>query len=199
MKKDNLKRDINLFEAIFKDKTSKARDMEKDIKTCIKIFVAVACICIVGFAGFIGFDIVSMQRYKALNQALSEEINEEDVRKLKNEVDSIKSQNEKLQEKLDEFKTLSNLRIDDIQNIAYEQPEGVTITSFEYNSGEFEILCKSSDELSGSYFAGNLRNSDRATYENVYCTSITPSDDGYLTTITFSIPENESSTEGGDK
>lgn len=197
MSKDNLKRDINLFESIFKDKTKKTRDMEKDIKTSLKIFAGVACAAAVFLGINIGINVIRVNALLKENDSLATPEFLEEVAANKALVESLKVENQMLKDKLIEFESTTKLTIQDINDIAYYQTPDVTITGISYTEGCVKLRCQGTDELTGADFAQNLRSSGK--FEDVVYTGVTKaSENVYTVEISIYLHSEVSVDEGGD-
>lgn len=197
MKKDNLKRDINFFEAIFKDKTKKTRDMEKDIKTSIKIFVGVACAVIVILGGKAGITMISTSAMLSENENLASPEKIAEIEQNKTKAESLRVQNEMLDAKIKEFNGITKLTMANLADVAYYQPSGIVIKSVSYEEGELKLSCQGTDELIGAYFAQSLRNSGK--FDNVIYTGASKSEANvYTAEVTIILPKAETADANGE-
>lgn len=194
MKKDNLKRDINFFEAIFKDKTKKTRDMEKDIKTSIKVFAGVACAVVVILGGSIGYTKIRTAALLSANANLATPEKLQEIENNKVKAESLKVQNQKLDEKIKEFNSVVKLTLEDLTDVAQNQPYDIIITGVSYKEGELKLNCQGNNELIGAYFAQTLRNSEK--FDDVQYTGVTKNDTLYNAEVVVLLHND---AEGGEE
>lgn len=189
MKKDNLKRDINFFEAIFKDKTKKTRDMEKDIKTSIKVFAGVACAVIIILGGKIGITKIRTAALLSENANLASPEKLQEIENNKTKAEFLKTQNELLDAKIKEFNAFTKLTTSDLADVAFYQPDGISIKGVSYSSGKIKLSCQGANELIGAYFAQSLRNSGE--FEDVQYTGVTKAGTEYTAEVVIVLPNEE--------
>jgi hypothetical protein len=193
MAKAKYKGDINLFEAIFKDKSRKAADLEKQLKDTLKIC---GCVVAAGFAIMIlvnGSTKVRIGLIERETKSIATPEKLEEIEENKQLAASLKVENEMLQSELDSINASTKLTMRDIENIASFQPVEIKVTNFGYTEGVITLACSSTDELSGTNFANAMRVSNK--FENIEYTGVTKAGEGnYTFTIKITL-KNEGATE----
>lgn len=194
MGREKIKADINVFEAIFKDKTNKAADITKQVRSCIKVFVVIVVVNIVAWTGLI---VSTNVKISSAEKKLSEEITEEEREKYaraRQEVNYLTNQNSLLEENIKTFNETVKMTVQDIQNIAFYQPaEGFTIDSFGFTGGKFTLRCTAVDDLMCSKFAAALRDSKK--FEDIEYTGLSKGEDSFSCTVIVTL-KNDKVEEG---
>ena len=185
MNSKKLKRDINLFESIFKDKSRAAVDTRKLINNSIRILVIVLIIALVRYMGHYLFLKISTAAVESANETLKAENDFDQIAKNKALAQELQVGNDNLKAQLETFRTSEQLHMEDIKNIANEQPVDIIMTSFKYNDGVLTFECSGSDELTGADFANLLRNSKH--FKNVKYEGFSKRESNYVFTISLEI------------
>lgn len=180
-----LKKDLNLFAAVGKDRGAGSVDFERSIKKSLVVFVAIFAVCLIACLGLNG---VRQLRINQLN---------EDIAALQGqlaEIDGYKAEAEQLQNDINSFNTAiaefnvsPRLTIADIETVAKCMPAGVTLESFSYSSGSINMSVTGGSELSIADFANSLRNSKY--FKSVTYNGVTKSDVSYNGNITVEIKD----------
>jgi cell division protein FtsB len=151
------KSDINLFDCIFKDKTKKAINLEKEIKKSILVFAGVAVVVIVvGGAGVLAQK--GMLEYtKSRSANLRETFDFDAISAKKAECEKLTADNQKIRAELANFEASPQFKTELLGYIAAAQPEDVLISSIGYSGSTISLSCTGSEQLTGAKFANRLR------------------------------------------
>lgn len=201
MKKDKLKRDINLFEAIFKDKTRKSVDITTQIKSCAKIFAAVLAVAVVLLTAMCIFSALRISDLERENAALATPEKLEEIALNKAKVEALTTENQMFAQTLTDFDNSTKLTIQNLKDVAYYQPPNMIVTSISYSEGTLTLNCQGADELTGASFARSLRDSGK--FNDVIYTGTAKSDSVYTFSISVQLlsgaDESAKSSKGGTK
>lgn len=180
-----LKKDLNLFAAVGKDRGAGSVDFERSIKKSLVVFVAIFAVCLIACLGLNG---VRQLRINQLN---------EDIAALQGqlaEIDGYKAEAEQLQNDINSFNTAiaefevsPRLTIADIETVAKCMPVGVSLESFSYSGGSINMSVTGGSELSIADFANSLRNS--GYFKSVTYNGVTKSGATYNGNITVEIKD----------
>ncbi len=165
-----LKKDINLFAAVGRERGIGAIDFEKSLKKCLLVFAVVFAMVL-----FIALSVNVYRKSKIekLNEsieALQSDLQE--IEQFKLEAESLQRDIDKFNEAIANFNTTSRLTTEDIKNVAKCMPSGLVLTNFSYSGNTISMSVTGSTELMIADFANNLRNSvtinKNATVESEY-------------------------------
>ena len=152
-----LKKDLNLFAAVGKERGVGAVDFERSVKKSLLVFAVIFGVCLVACLGVNGF------RQLRINQ-LNEEIAA--LQPQLEEIDAYRAEAEQLQRDIDNFNTgiaefnvSPRLTVADIEAVAKCMPAGVTLGSFSYSGTSVNMSVAGNSELAIADFANSLRNS----------------------------------------
>lgn len=151
------KSDINLFDCIFKDKTKKAINLEKEIKKSLIIFGIVA-VSVGGVLGVVvGGQKALLEMTKANTAKLRETYDFDAIAAKKLECEKLTADNQKIQDELVKFNAAPQFKTELFSYIAAAQPEGLSIKALSYNESRISMQCVGPEELTGAQFANRLR------------------------------------------
>ena len=152
-----LKKDINLFAAVGKDRGAGSVDFENSLKKTLVVFVAIFAVCLVACLGLNG---TRQLRINKLNEDMAALLSQ------LAEIDGYRAESEQLQADIDNFNTAISefdvsprLTIADIQAVAVCRPADVTLQNFNYSDASISMSVTGGSELSIADFANSLRNS----------------------------------------
>lgn len=152
-----LKKDLNFFAAVGKERGLGAIDFEKSLKKCLVVFAA-----IFGFVLVIAL-IVNGARKSKINK-LNESIEGlqadlQAIEEFKNEAEALQNDIDKFNEAIAQFGVTPRLTTEDIKNIARCMPAGIQLSNFTYSGQEVSMSVTGTTELMIADFANALRNS----------------------------------------
>ncbi len=180
-----LKKDLNLFASVGKERGVGAIDFERSIKKSLLVFAAIFCICLVACLGINGFRQMQINR---LNEAMAE------LSPQLAEIDGYRAEAESLQNDINSFKTAiaefevsSRLTIADIETVAKCMPAGISLQDFSYSNNSISMSVTGGSELSIADFANSLRNS--AYFKSVSYNGVSKGGDGYTGSITVELKD----------
>lgn len=159
----NLKRDINFFIALGKDKGKATVDFNKQIRKTLLIFAAVAFVSIVVILVDKGFQSINKANWENKVESVATEERLKEIQATKEKSEKLADENKALKSKIDEYAGFEKLLIEDIENVARLQINGLFITSFAYNEGILTLACYGTSEQTGPDFANALRQSNKFT------------------------------------
>lgn len=152
-----LKKDLNFFACIGRERGLGAIDFEKALKKCLIVFAAIFGVVLLICLSVNGVKKGKIKKLNADIEALQEDL------KL---VDQYKTESEELQADIDrfnqaiaDFNVSPRLTTEDIKNIAKAMPTGLSLTSFTYSGNTINLGVSGSTELMVADYAHNLRDS----------------------------------------
>jgi cell division protein FtsB len=156
------KSDINLFDCIFRDKTKKAVNLEKEIKKSVLVFAGVAVVALaVGGLGVIGQK--GMLEYtKSRTAKLRETFDFDAINAKKAECEKLTADNQKIRDELANFEASPQFKTELLGYIAAAQPEDIIINNISYSDSVITLDCTGSEQLTGAKFANRLREEEDA-------------------------------------
>jgi outer membrane murein-binding lipoprotein Lpp len=190
------KSDINLFDCIFKDKTKKAINLEKEIKKSLIIFGVVAVGAFVVFGGACATQKVLLENVKNQITKLNTDYDFNEIQATKEKGEKLDADNTKIREELDNFEKASRFKTDYFKYILAAQPEttgddSVMITEFEYSEGQIKLECLGESQLAVAKFVSALRvvkdeNGD-VVFSNVDYTGASKNNGKWNSTLTIKV------------
>ena len=180
-----LKKDLNLFAAVGKDRGAGAIDFERSIKKSLAVFAAIFAVCLIACLGMNG---VRQLRINQLNEdmaALQSQLAEIDGYRA--EAESLQNDINSFNTAIAEFEVSSRLTIADIETVAKCMPAGVSLESFSYSNNSINMSVTGGSELSIADFANSLRNSEY--FKSVTYNGVTKSDTVYSGSLTVELKD----------
>lgn len=180
-----LKKDLNLFAAVGKDRGAGSVDFERSIKKSLVVFVAIFAVCLAACLGLNGYRQLRINRLNEDMAALQSQLAEIDgyraeAEQLQNDINSFNTA-------IAEFEVSPRLTITDIETVAKCMPVGVSLESFSYSSGSINMSVTGGSELSIADFANSLRNS--GYFKSVTYNGVTRSDATYNGSVTVELKD----------
>lgn len=167
---NHLKKDLNLFAAVGRERGLGAIDFEKSIKKCLLVFVAIFGVVVLITLGVNGVRKSKIEKLNASIESLQADLAE--IEQYKEEAESLQRDIDKFNEAIAQFNTSPRLTTEDIKNVAKCMPAGLVITSFSYSGSAITMSVTGTTELMIADFASSLRNSvtidKNATTESGY-------------------------------
>lgn len=180
-----LKKDLNLFASVGKERGVGAVDFERSIKKSLLVFAAIFCVCLIACLGVNGLRQMKINRLNAAMEELKPQLAE---------IDGYKAEAEGLQNDIDSFKTAiaqfevsPRLTITDIETVAKCMPSGVVLSEFSYSGSTISMSVTGNSELSIADFANSLRNSQY--FKSVEYTGVSKNESIYTGSITIELKD----------
>ncbi len=193
-----LKKDLNLFAAVGRERGIGAIDFEKSLKKCLIVFAAIFAVALIITLGVNG---VRKSRIEKLNESIEAlQADLQEIDQYKQEAEQLQRDIDKFNEAIAEFNVSPRLTTEDIKNIAKCMPAGIKLTSFSYSGNTISLSVTGTTELMIADFANSLRNSvtvDKAAtteedynkhnFKSVEYTGVTKSGTEYNGSITVTL------------
>jgi hypothetical protein len=184
------KSDINLFDCIFKDKTKKAVNLEKEIKRSMLVFAGVAVVALaVGGLGVLGQKGM-LEFTKSKTAKLRETFDFDAISKKKSECEQLTADNQKIRSELSNFESSPQFKTEIFGYIAAAQPDDITINSIAYSNSSITLSCTGTEQLTGAKFANRLREEEDA-FSDVEYTGASGDGNSWAFTIKVTIVDNQ--------
>lgn len=152
-----LKKDLNLFASVGKERGLGAIDFEKSLKKCLLVFAV-----IFGVVLAIALIVNGSRKSKInkLNEAIEGlQADLQAIEEYKNEAEALQNDINKFNESIAQFDSSPRLTTEDIKNIARCMPAGIKLTSFSFGGQSVSMSVTGTTELMIADFANALRNS----------------------------------------
>jgi outer membrane murein-binding lipoprotein Lpp len=198
----NLKKDLNLFSAMSREKGLGAIDFEKTLKKCLLVFAAVFAVVLLITLGVNGARKHKIEKLNSQIEALQADL--EEIDQYKQESEQLQRDIDKFNEAIAEFNVSQRLTTEDIKNVAKCMPAGIKLTSFSYTGDTIVLGVTGTTELMIADFANSLRNAvtidknatteegwTKPNFKSVLYTGVTKSGDTYTGTISITMNEIE--------
>ncbi len=188
-----LKKDINLFACVGRERGIGAVDLERSIKKCLLVFAVIFGVVLVAC---LGTNQIKKSKIEKLNndiQALQADLKE--IEQYKLEAEQLQKEIDNFNSAIVEFESSPRLTTDDIKNVARAMPAGVTLKSFNYNGNAINLEVVGNSELVIADYANSLRNSvtvdktstegwNKKNFKDVKYTGVSKNDALYTGSIT---------------
>lgn len=195
---NHLKKDLNLFAAVGKERGLGAVDFEKSLKKCLLVFAAIFGVVLIIALGVNGVRKSKIEKLNAQIEELQAPLKEID--QLKQESEALQRDIDKFNEAIAAFSTTPRLTTEDIKNIARCMPAGLVLTNFSYGGSSISLSVTGTTELMIADFANNLRNSvtinkeatteaeyNKKNFKNVMYTGVSKNGSTYTGSITIDL------------
>lgn len=154
---NHLKKDLNLFAAVGRERGIGAIDFEKSIKKCLMVFAAIFGVVLLIALGVNGVRKSKIEKLNASIESLQADLAE--IEQYKTEAESLQRDIDKFNEAIVQFNTSPRLTTEDIKNVAKCMPAGLELSSFSYGGNSISMSVTGTTELMIADFANSLRNS----------------------------------------
>lgn len=188
------KSDINLFDCIFKDKTKKAVNLEKEIKKSLLVFVGIAVVVGVIGAVSVGTQKALLEVTKSKTANLRETFDFDAIAAKKAECERLTADNQKIRTELANFESSPQFRTTLLGYIAAAQPEKITINSISYSNSVITLNCTGGEQLTGAKFASRLRE-ETDVFSDVEYTGTSGGDNIWSFTVRITIVDQSNAQE----
>ena len=174
------KSDINLFDCIFKDKTKKAINLEKELKKYFLLFAAIAAGAAVVGGVAVGVQSAALAVVNGNISKLRSEHDFDEIANKKAEMERKESDNQKIKDELANFKSTIQFKSELLGYIAAAQPSApdvITIHNVNYGEGRINMDCTGNDELTIARFVNRLRE-ENEVFSDVSYTGVAGNEGG---------------------
>ncbi len=167
---NNLKKDLNLFAAIGRERGIGAIDFERTLKKCLVVFAGIFVVVLAVLLIINGSKKSKIDNLNESIEALQDDLKE--IEQYKLEAESLQADIDRFNEAIAEFNGTQRLTVEDIQNVAKCMPAGLKLQSFSFGGSTISMSVSGTTELMIADFANSLRNSEtidkNATTEEDY-------------------------------
>jgi len=180
-----LKKDLNLFAAVGKDRGAGSVDFERSVKKSLVVFAAIFAVCLIACLGLNGVRQLRINRLNEDMAALQSQLAEIDgyraeAEQLQNDINSFNTA-------IAEFEVSPRLTIADIEAVAKCMPSGVTLGDFNYSGTTVNMSVNGGSELAIADFANSLRTS--GYFKSVLYEGVSKNDTVYTGNITVELKD----------
>lgn len=152
-----LKKDLNLFAAVGRERGIGAIDFEKSLKKCLIVFAAIFAVALIITLGVNG---VRKSRIEKLNESIEAlQADLQEIDQYKQEAEQLQRDIDKFNEAIAEFNVSPRLTTEDIKNVAKCMPSGLVLSNFSFSGSTITMGVTGTNELMIADFANSLRNS----------------------------------------
>lgn len=155
---NNLKKDLNLFAAIGRERGIGAIDFERTLKKCLVVFVGIFVVVLAVLLIINGSKKSKINNLNESIEALQDDLKE--IEQYKLEAESLQADIDRFNEAIADFNVTQRLTVEDIQNVAKCMPAGLSIQNFSFSGSNIEMSVTGTTELMIADFANSLRNAE---------------------------------------